>query len=66
VVRKGPHEELRLLNNVKIARVAENGVEPLREVMQRGAEQKATDFCKARIPDRWSELKMTELLEAFP
>jgi type III secretory pathway component EscR len=58
VVRKASHEELRLLDNVKIARVAQNGVEPLREFLHRRTELKSTEFRKARIPKRWPELEM--------
>jgi hypothetical protein len=65
VVRKAPHEELRLLVNVKIALVVENDVEPFREVLHRGAEQKPTEFRKARILARRFELQMTEFLEAL-
>ena len=61
-----PHEELRLLVSVKIALGVENDAEPFREVLQRGAEHKPTEFRKSRILDRRFELQMTEFLEALP
>jgi hypothetical protein len=61
-----PHEELCLLDSVKIEHVAENNVEPLHEVLHRGAKWKLTEFHKAQIPNGQPKLKMIELLQALP
>src|SRR5579859_1264287 len=46
--------------------MAQNGIEPLGEVLHCRAEREASKLRKARVPNRRPELEMAELLETFP
>jgi hypothetical protein len=66
VVRKAPNEELVLLKIIEVARMAQDGIEPLSEVLHRGSEWEPAKLRQTRVTYRRAKLEMAQLLETLP
>jgi cob(I)alamin adenosyltransferase len=66
VVREAPHEELDLLKIVEVERMAQEGIEPLSEVLHRGSEREPAKLRQTRVVYRRAKLEMAQLLETLP
>lgn len=66
MVGKAAHELLRLLDRIKITRMAQHCVEAIGVVLDRGCELKATQLGEAGALDSRTEPIVAQLLEAIP
>jgi hypothetical protein len=57
-----PHEELGLLKIIEVARMAEDSIEPLGEVLHRGSEREPAKLRQTRVAHRRAKLEMAQLL----